>query len=339
MKSTLYKNSPKITVLMSVFNGERWLEECIISILNQTYGDFEFIIIDDGSVDQTTSIIKKFLIIDHRIKFFRQENIGLTKTLNKGLKLAKGQWIARIDADDIATNTRLEDQYKLVKKNGYDLVGARAKLIDTLGNEISEIVCPLSGESIKKNLYRQGIIFPHSTAFFRLSTVIKIGGYRETLEKSQDYDLWLRMSIKSKIGCSEYLGGYIRNHKKRISYNDFGIEQRLLAHCALVSYYIRSKLGPLNDPLEPNRGDMVSRKFKEYVYNQIELSNLNLFYRKLYFYKLNVNNKIFKRIRIFRYLIIPIFFNTPNLIYILINWIKKGDYVSEGIAVKWMNTK
>ena len=103
---TKLRKDLSITVLMSVFNGERWLAESLKSILNQTFTDFEFIIINDGSTDGTLKILEKYAKQDSRIKIYYKENSGLTDSLNFGVSKAKGKWIARIDADDIAHHER-----------------------------------------------------------------------------------------------------------------------------------------------------------------------------------------------------------------------------------------
>ncbi len=108
-------NNPKITVLMSVYNGEKYLRNAVGSILNQTITDFEFIIINDGSTDGSREILESYN--DDRIVLINQNNTGLTKALNKGLSLARGEYVARIDADDSANPARLEKQLIFLRNN------------------------------------------------------------------------------------------------------------------------------------------------------------------------------------------------------------------------------
>ena len=110
MWSTKHKNMPYISVLMSVYNGERWLRDSIDSVLSQSEGDFEFIIINDGSTDNTSAVLESYN--DERLVIVNQKNMGLTKSLNKGLGVAKGEFVARIDADDICIPNRLYEQKK-----------------------------------------------------------------------------------------------------------------------------------------------------------------------------------------------------------------------------------
>ncbi|MDD4353774.1 MAG: glycosyltransferase family A protein, partial [Candidatus Nanoarchaeia archaeon] len=128
----------RISVIMSAYNTERYIAEAIESILNQTFKDFEFIIIDDGSTDDSLKIIKRYVKKDRRIKLIHnKKNIGLTKSLNKGLKIAKGQYIARMDADDISLPQRFQIQYDFLEKNkDIFLIGTTAFLIDDKGDRL-----------------------------------------------------------------------------------------------------------------------------------------------------------------------------------------------------------
>src|ERR1051326_9037935 len=107
--------SPHVTVLMSVFNGEDFLAEAVESILAQTFRDFEFLIIDDGSSDGTPEILSRYASRDTRVQTFHQQNKGVIASLNEGLRLARGDYIARMDADDIAFACRLEKQFKFME--------------------------------------------------------------------------------------------------------------------------------------------------------------------------------------------------------------------------------
>ena len=106
-----------ISVIMSVYNGENYLKKSIKSILDQSFRDFEFLIIDDGSNDKSAEIIEDFAKLDSRISFFSQKNIGLTKSLNQLALMSKNEFIARIDADDVSERSRLLEQFKFLSKN------------------------------------------------------------------------------------------------------------------------------------------------------------------------------------------------------------------------------
>ena len=130
-------SSPAISVIMSVYNDEKYLAKSIESILNQTYSDFEFIIINDGSTDKSMEIIDRYKNEDKRVVVVNQENMGLTKSLNKAIKLSKGKYIARMDSDDISVSNRLEKQIEFLKHNkDYALVGTNIVKINISDNEL-----------------------------------------------------------------------------------------------------------------------------------------------------------------------------------------------------------
>lgn len=187
--------NPKISVVMSVYNGEKYLRESIESILQQTFSDFEFIIINDGSTDQTKEILEFYK--DSRIRLIHQGNKGLTKSLNKGIKLAKGEYIARQDADDISYPKRFEKQIAYMASNAdIALCGTWVKIFGTLDTEWHY---PLSHDEIScKHLFENSLA--HSSVIIRNSIIKKHNlFYDETLKTSQDYDLWVRISQNHRI--------------------------------------------------------------------------------------------------------------------------------------------
>lgn len=189
-------NAPKVTVLMSVYNGERYLREAIDSILNQCFEDFEFLIINDASADNTEEILKNYK--DSRIKvIINKKNLGLTKSLNKGLKIAKGEYIARMDSDDISLPKRLEEEVKVLDLDGnIGLVGTYCFVMDEEGRILSRL-SSLS-KSIKNGLMSVNQ-FVHSSVMIRKKCLDATGYYREEFKFAQDYDLWLRISESFKI--------------------------------------------------------------------------------------------------------------------------------------------
>ena len=320
----------EISVLLSVYNGEKWICESIHSILNQTFKNFEFIIINDGSTDRTKNIIENFIIQDKRIKIINQSNLGLTASLNNGLKIAKGKWIARIDCDDIALPQRLEMQYIHAEKTNSCLIGCQSKIIDENFKQINFINVPTTHNQLIRNLKYQKKFFSHSSAFFKREIVLKLGGYRNSLLKSQDYDLWLRLSEVGKICCINYVGVMIREHEDRISSSNFGIEQRIFAHCANISYLIRKKTNNINDPLEGNN-KLLLEEFIKFVSDKLEKKSILEFYKKLYLYKKkNIKTDFLKK-----YTLIFIIFNDIKFFYFLIRWFLFGDFISKTIYKEW----
>ena len=189
---------PKVTVLMSVFNEQTYLRAAIESILGQTFSDFEFLIIDDGSEEPIEDIISNFK--DSRIRSFRQENMGLARSLNKGLQLAEGNYVARMDADDVCRPDRLELQIRETAAHPQiDLLGSFFDIVDENGDliETKEIF----GDPIYR-LWRLQFHnnYGHGTVILKKRSVMDAGMYDERLLYAQDYDLWSRISRKENTG-------------------------------------------------------------------------------------------------------------------------------------------
>jgi glycosyltransferase involved in cell wall biosynthesis len=184
--------SPLISVVMGVYNGGGYLREAVDSILDQTFTDFEFIIIDDGSIDDTKAILESYN--DDRIVLVHQENIGLTKALNKGLSIAKGKFIARQDADDISHPERFERQVRYMQENSDCLVlGTWMDVIDENGLKYNTFRYPEHFADIREAMKRYDPI-GHGTIMARTSALVENCGYNEKFYYAQDYDFWLRLS-------------------------------------------------------------------------------------------------------------------------------------------------
>lgn len=197
---------PKITVLMAVYNGELYLRESIDSILGQTFQDFEFLIINDGSTDSTREIICSY--DDLRIRLIDNDyNLGLTRSLNKGLKLAEGELIARQDADDISEPERLAKQVAFLETHSdVALLGTSYKEINAQGKPIGNRKLPCDYTQIRWHLLFY-CPFVHSAVMLRKSAVLeKIGFYNEALSYSMDYELWQRIARDLPVAnLNEYL--------------------------------------------------------------------------------------------------------------------------------------
>jgi len=188
---------PELSVVMSVYNGEKHLHEAVNSILNQTFTDFEFIITNDGSSDKPSEILESFA--DLRIRLIHQENIGLTKSLNRGLKCATGEYIARMDADDISAPDRFERQIRHFEQNPQiGLVGTQFLIIDDEGKEFEASKYPLENAKIKETLLKSNA-FCHGAVMFRRGLLGIAGYYREQFTCAQDFDFWLRLSEHTNV--------------------------------------------------------------------------------------------------------------------------------------------
>ena len=214
-----------ISVLMPVYNSELYLEEAVQSILDQTYKNFEFIIIDDGSVDNSLAILESFK--DNRIKLVKKKNnTGYTSLLNESINYAKYDYLARMDSDDVSNKDRLLKQFKFLEKNkDYSVVGSNIRLINTQGQFIRNGKYPETDKQIKSKLSNFST-FAHPACLIRKKKLIDIGGYRTIFEPSEDYDLWTRLALNSKMyNIQEYLLDY-RIHGKSVS-SKRGIDQQI----------------------------------------------------------------------------------------------------------------
>ncbi len=205
----------KISVLMSVHNGSDYLKEAIQSVLDQTFKNFEFIIVDDGSTDETAEIIKSFS--DERIVHIsNKKNIGLTLSLREALSLAKGEYIARIDADDIYTCQKLMLQNKFLDQNkNHGLVASSTIRIDEAGREIQKVSCKIRDLEICSLMVSENP-FVHGSVMMRRDILLKVGGYRDHFVTTQDFDLWVRIAEVSLTGAIPDFLYLRRMHSRRI---------------------------------------------------------------------------------------------------------------------------
>lgn len=188
-------SAPLISVVMAVYNGDRYLRETIESVRQQTFTDFEFVIVDDGSMDQTWNILTYYSQQDSRLKLHQnQTNLGQTDSLNRALALAKGKYIARQDADDISLPTRFEKQVRLLDENpDVVMVSSDIDVIDQDGNYKWTYQRGCHSSLVCWYLLFHNYISGHSQVMFRRETILELGGYAGT-HLTQDYRLWSRFS-------------------------------------------------------------------------------------------------------------------------------------------------
>ena len=248
------KELPLISVLLSVYNGGPYLKEAIDSIIVQTYSNWELILIDDGSTDESAKIITNYAIDDARIVFIQKDNTGLSDSLNVGLRHAKGKWIARLDADDIAMPDRLEQQLRFVEENSEILLlGGGCIEIDEAGVNVKEHSYPPDHDTLMKNLRYMRKVFPHSSAFFNRQMAMDLDGYNLRFSRSQDRDLWLRIGEIGRIACLHVPAIKLRKHYNMISNTNNGRLQMIMEMCAVICHLCRKE--GLSDPslTEENR--------------------------------------------------------------------------------------
>ena len=208
---------PTVSVVMSVYNGQAFLAEAIESILNQTFRDFEFLIVDDGSTDATPEILSTYAKQDGRIRIVRHQNKGRAVSLNIGIEQSKSPYVARMDADDISLPNRLKEQVEFMERHpevgllsgSYERIDGEGRLLDTV---------PLlpRNEEIKLAMLVNNAMC-HPAAMMRREVAIACGGYRKAFLDADDYDLWLRMSERSQLANLEQPILQYRVHSQQVS--------------------------------------------------------------------------------------------------------------------------
>lgn len=217
-------NGPALTVLMTVRNGEPYLAEAVASILNQTYGDFRFLILDNASTDQSREIIQAFR--DPRIDLVElPEDIGQTAALNRGLEMVDTPWVARMDADDVSLPQRLELQMAHLERHPQVvLLGTAARLIDGQRQFMRDRWVLLADKDIRwQHLVGRGV-FVHSSVIFAASAVARAGGYPAEYRYAQDYALWWRLLALGQVANIPECLVYIRYHASNTT--DFALAEQ-----------------------------------------------------------------------------------------------------------------
>lgn len=237
---------PLVSIIMPVYNSEKFLRESIESILGQTFTDFEFIIVNDGSTDSSLEIIKEYANRDIRIKIIDQKNTGIIGALNNALKSSKGTYIARMDSDDISNPDRIKKQIEYIEKENAYLCGTWAHIIDTNGviNTEKEFNYPPKTWKENKLSMIKWNPFIHPSVLFKRELYEEEkdnnGNLYRNYKHIEDYELWTRINPKYKsVNLQEYLLNY-RIHdnqitnKNKILMDIKAIEIRLLAIFRLI---------------------------------------------------------------------------------------------------------
>jgi glycosyltransferase involved in cell wall biosynthesis len=190
----LRTSSPLVSVVMSVFNGERYLRAALESVLAQEGVDFEVVVVDDGSTDGSADLLAEFARRDDRVRVIRQENAGLTRALMRGCAKARGEFIVRQDDDDLSVPGRFEKQAALLRSRaGIMAVASWVRLIGPEGEHLDDVRFP-EGEEAGTEAVMHGRKNPiHGSVMFRKSAYEMAGGYRPEFYFAQDSDLWLRL--------------------------------------------------------------------------------------------------------------------------------------------------
>ena len=292
---------------MPVYNSEEYINESITSILNQTYENFELIIIDDGSTDNSKEICKNLSKKDNRIIFLDNDHVGLTKSLNKALEIAKGKYVARQDADDVSLPNRFERQIKwFLKDKRRVLCGTNCKILTQNNKYKNNRSLKFTSNGIRKKLQYSNC-FVHSSTMFLRESAQKLGNYDENLKFAQDYDLWWKLSTQGEVGNLNEKLLILRNRINSISVKNENNQTLDFIKSSIKFYAYNKKILSINDHKEIafyENNDLTKNQMKvmKYLYNdkldeKVYLKNLNLKQSfKLIFFPNLLIRKIIKKV-------------------------------------------
>ena len=211
-------NAPLISVCMPVYNAKRYVGEAIESILRQTFRNFEFLIIDDGSTDRSLAILKRYAARDARIRLSSSTNAGYVVRLNEMLDQARGEFIARMDADDVALPERFARQVDFLRGHPeVDVVGGAQEKIDSKGHHLNIHSDPLGHEEIQERAMTGHCPINHPSVMMRRKAVLAVGGYRVEMLPAEDLDLWLRMGERGRLANLPEVITRYRLHESSVS--------------------------------------------------------------------------------------------------------------------------
>jgi len=237
---------PRVSIVMPIYNGQRYLAQAIDSMLTQTFAVFELVVVNDGSTDRTEDIVSAIAASDKRVRLISQQNTGIVGALNRGLDEARGELIARMDADDVALPQRLESQIAYLDAHPDCVaVGSRCTLIDAYDVAYGSDEQPLDHESIDaRHMGGKGGGIMHPTALIRADAIKQIGGYRQQTCWAEDLDLFLRLAeIGQLANLPDHLLRY-RVHAQSVSRSK---RQKQLDAIATAVLDARSRRGVVSD--------------------------------------------------------------------------------------------
>ncbi|MBX7258083.1 MAG: glycosyltransferase [Candidatus Hydrogenedentes bacterium] len=261
-------DSPRVTVLMPVYNNERYLPASVESILNQTYRDFEFIIVDDGSSDGSLQLLERYAEEDSRIRLSSRPNTGYTIALNEGLRVARGEFIARMDADDIAAPDRFRKQVQYLDDHpDCVVVGGNVLLIDCDGDPIREMCLGYTHEEIDNaHMLGQGGALIHPAVMIRKWGFDRVGEFREDYECAEDLDIFLRLAEVGKVANVPEVVLQYRQHLSSIGYSRADEQQRYTV-CAVRDAHERRGIPLPHDWKYPIQGKVsAASSYRKWVW-------------------------------------------------------------------------
>jgi len=218
---------PSVSVVLPVHNGERFLGRALDSVRAQTLEDFECVVVDDGSTDRTAEILRQYGLQDQRLRVHRQEHRGVVAALNAGCQLAEGTYLARLDADDIASPQRLRDQVRFLERHPQvGVVGAGIVVVDEQDRPLFRVQYPATDPEVRRALLSSSA-FAHPVVMMRKDVFVATGGYRAPFLHAEDFDLWLRISERCELANLRKSLLRHRFHRGSVSLNN--LQQQVIS--------------------------------------------------------------------------------------------------------------
>lgn len=249
------KQKLRVSVILPVFNADQYLSIAIESVLDQSYSNFELLLHDDGSTDSSLRILQRYAKLDSRIHVTSAPNCGIVATLNFLTQRAKGEYLARMDADDICFPDRLEKQVRFLDDYPHiGVVGTYVRCIDKDNRLICDFKGPLQHEQIDKAHLTNGAPrLWHPSIMMRSQELKKVAGYSTAFPYVEDYDLWLRMAEKTRLATLPEVLIYYRLHVGNTSFTKRS-QQVEATHAVLLSTYKRRGMVPPKKIPRENKG-------------------------------------------------------------------------------------
>jgi glycosyltransferase involved in cell wall biosynthesis len=257
-------SSPVISVILPVYNAERYVGQAVESILAQTFADFEFLITDDGSTDRSLAILKRYAVKDSRIQLTSSPNQGVSKTRNQMLHQAKGQFIAVMDADDIALPNRFASQLEFLHQHPEVVcVGSAHAVIDHRGRFLSHLPLPQQDAEIQQAALAGHGSICHPCAMIHRAAMLAVGGYNEDLHSAHDLDLWLKLGEIGKLANLEAPLMQYRIHTHSVSGRNYIAQREEARQACEAAWQRRGMKGNFEaaDPWRPGKDRQSRHQF------------------------------------------------------------------------------
>lgn len=248
--------APRFSIVLPVYNGEEYLREALASLRWQTLVDWECICINDGSSDGSGKILEQFAAVDERFRILHQQNAGIVASLNRGIREARAEWIARMDADDVALPERLAVQWQFVAKHPDTLVLSGHMLcIDAAGRPIAVRYGPTSHSDIEERLLAGRNTINHPTVIMRRDAVIDVGMYRQEFEWVEDVDLWLRLARRGSLAAIPQVLLQYRMHDQSVCSTRSELQGQIMKEVLAAAHKDRGRT-----PHLPRRGQRMGSR-------------------------------------------------------------------------------